>query len=180
MLFCNGRKNFCLFLLLYVYIWYQATTVFCESKLKKNCEWPDLASSRWIWELMNEGELCELSLDFAFECATKSFLSVWLKLHFDLILDNKELGLSCIYKFSWILGNVTFDLALFVTCVYFGVMYQCKFCISLQVQIGQKHTQTFIQICSWFQMSSQITCFLLIWQSDWTFLPMVLTPCLAF
>ena len=54
------------------------------------------------------------------------------KFHFDLISDNKELGLSCIYKFSWILGNVTFDLALFVTCVYFGVMYQCEFFISLK------------------------------------------------
>ena len=41
-------------------------------------------------------------------------------------LDHKELKLSWIYKLSWVLGNVTFDLALFVTCVYFGVMYQCK------------------------------------------------------
>ena len=74
---------------------------------------------------MNEGELCELSLDFGLQNGPSKF-------HLDLVSDNKELGLSCIYKLSWILGNVTFDLALFVTCVYFGVMYQCELCISLK------------------------------------------------
>ena len=80
-----------------------------------------LVTSRWAWELLHQGQLCKFLKKAILKRKAATIHNCFIP-----FLDHKELKLSWIYKLSWVLGNVTFDLALFVTCVYFGVMYQCK------------------------------------------------------